>query len=76
MYVKKILIERLIDDVKFRNRLADRLNLTERAVFNTAKRYLDEPKINCQFTKMAVIQFFKEEGYAEDSILTDDISAI
>lgn len=75
MYIKKQLIIRIIEDVKFRERLASALGVKNRAVYNQALRYRDNPTPNSNFTKIVAIEFFKSEGYTDDQILTEDISA-
>lgn len=76
MYIKKTVIQRLIDDVKFRERLAVTLGVTGQAIYTMAKRYCDSPFPNSNFTRIVVIQFFVSEDYSQDYFLVHDLSAV
>lgn len=66
------IIECIITDTNFRLKLALALEIGERPVYNTAKKYKDKPFGNSTFTKMAAVKFFEQEGYSIDDILTTD----
>ena len=72
MYIKKVVIQRLIDDVKFRERLASELGVTGQAIYTMAKRYCDSPFPNSNFTRIAVINFFISEDYTQEYFSSQD----
>lgn len=76
MYIKISLIQRLVDDVKFRERLASELGVTGQAIFLQAKKYIDTPFPDSNFTKIKAIKFFISEEYIQEHFLVEDISAI
>lgn len=76
MYVRIQLIIRIIEDAKFRERLASVMGIKNRAVYNQALKYREKPVENSNFTKIVVIEFFKKEGYLEEQILTKDNTAV
>jgi len=70
------IIQCIITDTNFRLKLALALEIGERPVYNTAKKYQMKPFGNSTFTKMAAVKFFEQEGYSIDEILTTEQPAI
>ena len=62
------LIKKLDEDSMLRHELAVSMMLSERAIYNTIRRYLQEPIPNCTLTKLAAVNFFKEKGYSDEEI--------
>lgn len=62
------LIQDLEKDSKLRHELAVEMEISERAVYNTIKRYLETPLPNCSLTKLAAVNFFKSKGITEEEI--------
>lgn len=71
-YLNPKIIESILSDTNFRLKLALALEIGERPVYNTAKKYMKEPFGNSTFTKMAAVKFFEQEGYSEEQILTTE----
>lgn len=71
-FIKLKLIEQLDSDSILRTELALALKITERAVYNTVRRYLADPVPNSSLTKIAAMNFFKSKGLAEDDIITTE----
>lgn len=69
------IIQCIIADTNFRLKLALALEIGERPVYNTAKKYQEKPFGNSTFTKMAAVKFFEQEGYHIDEILTTQLPA-
>lgn len=67
------LIQDLEKDSKLRHELAVEMEISERAVYNTIKRYLEEPLPNCSFTKLAAVNFFKSKGITEEEIFEAEL---
>lgn len=63
MKVTQIIIEKLLNDTKFRLNTALALGVTERNVYNLAKSKSDN------LTKAAAVEYFKSTGLTEDEIL-------
>ena len=63
MKVTQIIIEKLLNDTKFRLNTALALGVTERNVYNLAKSNSDN------LTKAAAVEYFKSTGLTEDEIL-------
>ncbi|WP_300685490.1 hypothetical protein [Chryseobacterium sp.] len=75
-YIKNEMIQRLNKDGKLRIRLAAALEVSDRAVYDVVKKSQKKPIANSTFTKKAALDFFKMEGYEEDSFLTNEIPVI
>lgn len=75
-YIQKEIIERLETDVRFRGGLAFALGVVDRAIYNFLLKYKEKPFANSNLTKKAALEYFKEQGYSEDEILTENIPAI
>ncbi|MET3035852.1 hypothetical protein ABXT08_07120 [Chryseobacterium sp. NRRL B-14859] len=75
-YIKKEIIHRLEEDVKFRLGLAFALGIVDRAIYNFLKKYKEDPFPNSNLTKKAALEYFKNEGYDEDQVLTQEIPAL
>ena len=71
-FIKKGIVQKLLDDVYFRMRLAIHVKLGERAVYNFAQKYLEDPIPDHHLTRKVAIDFFMEEGYSEEEILTTE----
>lgn len=69
-YIKNEMIQQLNENGKFRIRLAAALEVSDRAVYDIVKKSLKKPIPNSTLTKKAALDFFKQEGFEEDSFLT------
>lgn len=68
-FIKLNLIEELDKDSIMRTELALALNISERAVYNTVRRYMIKAFPNSSFTKIAAIKYFQSKGYSEEDII-------
>ena len=73
-YIKINLIKDLESNSQLRHELAVAMELSERAIYNTVKLYLEDPIKNCNFTKFAAIKFFKEKEFLD--FLTEEKPAV
>lgn len=74
-YVKKVIVQKILDNVTLRTRLAAALGLGERTIWNFCKNYLEKPIPNSNLTKKAALEYLDSEGYAEKDVLTTEIPA-
>lgn len=75
-YIRREILIRLKQDIPFRVGLALALGVTERAVYDTIKKCMENALSNSSFTKKAALKYFEQHGYTEEEVLTEEIPAI
>lgn len=75
-YIKNEIIDRLKSDIRFKQGLAYSLGVVEQAINNFLKKYTENPFANSNLTKKAALEYFKNEGYDEEKVLTTENPAL
>lgn len=70
MYIKQEIITLLLESVIMRGKLATALGIGSPSVYKSLVKYKESPFKNSVFTKIAAINFLKQEGYTEEQILS------
>lgn len=75
-FIKLKLMQELDSNSPLRHELAVAMEISERAVYNTVRRYLDQPFPNSVLTKLAAVRFFESKGFKEEEVFTENQPAL